>query len=308
MSAFTIFISLLLDRLLGEPRRFHPLVGFGALACKVENRLLAEHRDNAGRQRQAGIIACLLLIVPPVTVLIIIQHLLDDSYYPVVAIDVVLLYFVIGARSLEKHAAKVAISLEEGNIDQARMDVAQIVSRNTEQLDREGICKAAIESVLENGNDAVFAPLFWFIVAGVPGAVGYRLINTLDAMWGYRNERYLYFGWAAARLDDLVNWIPARLTAFSYALAGNFQQAVRAWRKQGRLLESPNAGPVMASGAGALKLTLGGPAVYHGKLKEKPVFGHGPAPEQGDIHRSIALIRRAIFPFLIVILLMSGIL
>jgi adenosylcobinamide-phosphate synthase len=305
MPVLTVFISLLIDRLLGEPKRFHPLVGFGALALKVENQLLRENSDDTNKQRLSGIIACLILIVPPVALLLFILYTVGDAFYLGWMLNIIILYLVIGAFSLEDHAFKVKASLEERNIDQARENVSRIVSRNTEQLDEEGICKATIESVLENGSDAIFAPIFWFMIAGAPGAVCYRLINTLDAMWGYRNERYKYFGWAVARLDDIVNWIPARLTALSYALVGNFQQAIKAWREQGQLLESPNAGPVMCSGAGALNLSLGGPAVYHGRLKEKPVFGEGSAPGYSDINRAIDLIRRSIFLWLIVVLLVG---
>jgi len=155
--------------------------------------------------------------------------------------------------------------------------------------------------VLENGADAVFAPLFWFVVLGPFGALLYRFSNTLDAMWGYKNQRYLYFGWAAARFDDLLNWLPARLTALSYALLGNTTQAIKSWRTQAHLLDSPNAGPVMTAGGGALQLQLGGPACYHGQLKQKPWFGGPQLPENGDIERASALMYRALLLWLVVI-------
>src|SRR5262249_9166632 len=162
-------------------------------------------------------------------------------------------------------------ALKDGDLVEARHAVSKIVSRECAGLDETQICCAAIESVLENGSDAVFAALFWFIVLGAPGVVLYRIVNTLDAMWGYRNARYEHFGWAAAKLDDLLNWIPARLTALTYALLGNSQNAIWSWQNQGGKWYSPNAGPVMSSGAGALDLQLGGPATYHGKLKERLV-------------------------------------
>ena len=172
----------------------------------------------------------------------------------------------------------------------ARQKVGYIVSRQTEHMTAIDVRRATIESVLENGADAVFAPLFWFMLLGPFGALLYRLTNTLDAMWGYKNQRYLYFGWAAARLDDTLNWLPARLTASSYALLGNTPQAIQAWRRHAPLLESPNAGPVMTAGAGALNLNLGGPATYHGKLKDKPWFGGAKQPGDQDILRAIRLI------------------
>jgi adenosylcobinamide-phosphate synthase len=152
--------------------------------------------------------------------------------------------------------------------------------------------------VLENGNDAVFGALFWFALAGAPGVVAYRLANTLDAMWGYRTARYLRFGWAAARLDDLLNYVPARLTALTYAAAGRFERALACWRAQAGAWESFNAGPVMAAGAGALGVRLGGAAVYHGAPKERPPLGEGDAPGARDIRRALALVRRGVWLWL----------
>jgi adenosylcobinamide-phosphate synthase len=169
-----------------------------------------------------------------------------------------------------------------------------IVSRQTEKMTAVDVRKATIESVLENGADAVFAPIFWFAVAGPAGAVLYRLSNTLDAMWGYKNQRYIYFGWAAARFDDVLNWIPARLTASSYALVGQTKKAIDCWKNQAHLLDSPNAGPVMTAGAGALQLKLGGAAWYHGDLKDKIYFGTEKLPDNEDIIRANSLITNSL--------------
>jgi adenosylcobinamide-phosphate synthase len=133
--------------------------------------------------------------------------------------------------------------------------------------------------------------LFWFIIAGAPGVVLYRLTNTLDAMWGYKTERYFHFGWAAARLDDLLNYIPARLTALTYALLGHFETATHCWRTQGHLWKSPNGGPVMSAGAGALNIKIGGAATYHGELKEQTPLGKGRPAETGDIPRAVKLVK-----------------
>ncbi|QPK62829.1 cobalamin biosynthesis protein [Methylomonas sp. LL1] len=293
----TVVLALLLDHWLGEPRAtYHPLVKFGRWAGYLEHRLL-KPADSENRQRTAGIAALLCALIP----CLIWLPLLPRLSVPQAVISVAILYFCIAARSLEQHAIAVFDALDDGNLPLARQRVGYIVSRQTEHMTADDTRRASIESVLENGADAVFAPLFWFILLGPIGALLYRLGNTLDAMWGYKNARYRHFGWAAARLDDLLNWIPARLTALSYVLLGHTAKALTAWRTQAHLLDSPNAGPVMTAGGGALNLQLGGPAVYHGRIKQKPWFGGDQVPEDADIARACALMYRTLFLWLIVI-------
>lgn len=271
-----------LDSALGEPRRWHPLVAFGNLAQRIERRL------NSGGHgwRSHGVTGWCMAVLP----LTLLTVLLVNLPYVGWLVDVLALYAALGLRSLGEHAQPVAQALRLGDLPEARRRVSYMVSRRTEELDATGVARAGTESVLENGSDAVFAALFWFLVAGAPGVVLYRLSNTLDAMWGYRNERFERFGWAAARIDDVLNYLPARLVALTYALLGKTATALRCWRRQAPQWDSPNAGPVMAAGAGALGVALGGAAVYHGELHQRPTLGEGPQPRARDIERAMNLV------------------
>ncbi|OAI04267.1 adenosylcobinamide-phosphate synthase CbiB [Methylomonas methanica] len=293
----SILLAVAIDFWLGEPRdAYHPLALFGKWASTVEN-LLLDCRQSDFWQKLSGGLAVFVVLTSSVLWILVLP-----SWPPLnIAVDVLVLYFCIAARSLQQHALAVHVALVGGDLPLARQQVGKIVSRQTEAMTEADVRRAAIESVLENGADAVFAPLFWFVVLGPFGALLYRFSNTLDAMWGYKNQRYLHFGWAAARFDDLLNWLPARLTALSYALLGNTAQAINAWRTQAHLLDSPNAGPVMTAGGGALMLQLGGPACYHGQIKQKPWFGGLQAPENDDIKRACKLMYRTLVLWLIVI-------
>ncbi|MGE5472274.1 MAG: adenosylcobinamide-phosphate synthase CbiB [Bacteroidota bacterium] len=285
--------AVLLDRGLGEMRRWHPLVGFGRLALLLESRLNR-------RSVPAGLLAWLLAVAPGVALA---AWLRPSAPF---AVDVALLYFALGAQSLCEHATAIARPLQEGDLAAARQRVGWIVSRETAQLDATGITKAGVESVLENGNDAIFGALFWFALLGGPGALLYRLANTLDAMWGYRTERYNLFGRSAARLDDALNWLPARLTALSYALLGHTRTALSCWRTQAPGWDSPNAGPVMAAGAGSLGLALGGAAIYHGQEEIRPPLGTGAPPAAGDLERAIRLVRNSLWLWLAALFTLTG--
>lgn len=289
-----VIAGLLLDRLLGEPAKFHPLVGFGRLANAVETLLrppVTAAQVSPVEVRLLGMVGWLMLAALPTVLFGWVLSSLGPWLSALLSLLV--LYLCIGARSLEEHARAVAAPLCRGDLATARQQLGRIVSRETANLDEAAVARGTVESVLENGSDALLAPLFWFAVAGAPGALLYRLANTLDAMWGYRNPRYRHFGWAAARLDDLLNWLPARLCAFSYALAGRWKAALRCWRQQARFCESPNAGPVMASGAGALGVRLGGPACYDGVEVMRPTLGEGRAATAADIEAAVRLVRRA---------------
>ncbi|MDE1168946.1 MAG: adenosylcobinamide-phosphate synthase CbiB [Pseudomonas sp.] len=282
-----------LDALFGEPQRRHPLVAFGRLANRLEKRFNTDGRG----WRSHGVTAWVLAVVP----LTLLVTLLSWLPYIDWLVDMLALYCALGLRSLGEHVEPVAQALRGGDLAEARKRVGYLVSRQTDELDATAVARAATESVLENGSDAVFAAIFWFAVAGAPGVVLYRLSNTLDAMWGYRNERFERFGWAAARIDDVLNYIPARLVALTYALLGKTRLALQCWRQQAPAWDSPNAGPVMAAGAGALGVELGGPAIYHGELHQRASLGEGPAADAGSIDRGWQLVQRGVWLWLLIL-------
>ncbi|MCK5771830.1 adenosylcobinamide-phosphate synthase CbiB [Algiphilus sp.] len=288
LATLAVPAALLLDRWLGEPRRAHPLVAFGRVAAALEARLNGCAGSNVGR----GVLAVLLLVVPPVAAAMALTVLLPAwAWFPIATL---MLYLAIGGRSLAEHGRAVSGPLRCGDTDTARTAVRALVSRDAARLDEAGIATAATESMLENGADAVFASLFWFVIGGLPALVAHRAVNTLDAMWGYRGTRYNAFGRCAAQLDDVLGWAPARLTALSYALCGRTGAALRCWRQQAQDWDSPNAGPVMAAGAGALEVVLGGPAPYAEGIRQRPPLGTGITASAAHIDAAIALVHRCV--------------
>lgn len=296
--AMLLACGVALDYLLGEARRWHPLVGFGNLAMLIERAL-----NKDGLRFLRGLSAWMLAVLP-LSALAFFACDLGG-----LAAHALLLYFSLGLRSLRDHNLPIALALVRGDLAEARRLTARIVSRDTAGASEADLAKASTESLLENGNDAVFGTLFWFIVAGGAGAVLFRLANTLDAMWGYRSSRFLQFGCTAARIDDALNFVPARLTALSYvALGANHKNAWRCWRLQARGWSSPNAGPVMASGAGALGISLGGSATYDGVLEERPPLGLGRPAQRSDIARAWALVQSTTMLWLVSACIAAGVL
>ncbi|NOQ63304.1 MAG: cobalamin biosynthesis protein [Methyloprofundus sp.] len=293
--SLTLLFALLLDALLGEPKKAHPLVFFGNYAQAIEQRLILPSESANTNQKLRGALAVVIAIVP-ITLFVLILTRSDGLN---TFLSPIILYLCIAPKSLLQHTQAIYRPLQKGDLASARHAISMIVSRETAQMDELAIRKATIESTLENGADAIFAAIFWFLVAGPAGAVCYRMSNTLDAMWGYKNQRYYYFGYSAARLDDVLNWIPARLTALSYLLLGNSRQAWRCYRQQSPHCESPNAGVVMSTGAGSLDVQLGGDAIYHGKLKNKIVLGSERIATNADILRANHLILKTTLLWLV---------
>lgn len=272
-------IGYLLDRRFGDPRRLHPVAGMGISAGRLE-RLL--YRDS----RSAGVAFTAVCVGTALGAGLVGRRggVLGVALATWVAL---------GGSSLAAVGDRLADELEAGHVDGARRLIPSLCGRDPNSLDESGMARAAVESVAENTSDAAVAPLLWGFVAGVPGLLAYRMINTLDAMVGYRNERYENFGWASARLDDVANYLPARLTgALVVAVGPNRRRAVAAVRRDARAHPSPNAGVVEAAFAGALGVSIGGRTVYRHRIEDRPVLGRGPVPTALDVRRTAQLSRR----------------
>lgn len=295
---FIVLLAILIDALVGEPKKYHPLVGFGNGAIWLEKKLWQDKKAN-------GILALaiVLLLTTIIALMLSVLSMLDSSLYYL--LNSVMLYLVIAPRSLVEHAKQVYDALADNNLEGARYALSMVVSRDTQALEEGEIASACCESVLENGNDGIFAAIFWFCLTGFYGALIYRVVNTLDAMWGYKNKRYHQFGWATAKLDDVLNYIPARLVAMSYSLMGDFKQGIHCWLQQGQSWKSPNAGPVMAAGAGSLNILLGGAANYSGKTESRPALGCGHKAVAEDINRALTLIKSTLLFWLLIIFIID---
>jgi adenosylcobinamide-phosphate synthase len=276
------------DRALGDPRRLHPVAGFGRVAARLERTTWADHRV-------AGIVHVGLLVGGSALAGVAASRAARRSGPAAEAVLVAATtWAVVGGRSLEREALAVHALLEADDLEGARQRVTHLVGRDPSALDAAGVARATVESVAENTSDAVVAPLVAGAVAGVPGLLAYRAANTLDAMVGHRTPRLERFGWAAARLDDLLNLVPARLsallaTAFAPTVGGRSADAARAWRRDARHHPSPNAGPVEAAFAGALGVRLGGVNVYAGRTEDRHVLGDGRAARPDDVGRATRL-------------------
>ncbi len=280
-----------LDAAFGDPRRHHPVAAFGSAALALERRLYRSSRG-AGATHLAASLA--VAGVPALAVSGVSR--VRCSPTGSVAATAVTTWAVLGGRSLGRAATEVGSAVVRGDLDAARARLPSLCGRDPVALDGAGLVRATVESVAENTSDAVVAPLVWGALAGLPGLVLYRAVNTLDAMVGHRSARYASFGTPAARLDDAANWLPARLTAaLAAALAplvgGSPGDAVRAWRRDAAAHPSPNAGRAEAAFAGALGVRLGGPVVYPYGAEERPLLGDGRAVEPGDVERAVRLSR-----------------
>ncbi|MFC3059810.1 adenosylcobinamide-phosphate synthase CbiB [Paenirhodobacter populi] len=289
--ALMMLVAMAIDLAIGWPaplfRRIgHPVTWVGGLIAGLDRRL--------PRRRLAGALAAVLVIGLAGGVAAVLQAVLPDGW-PGIVIGGLLAWPLVAMRSLHDHVAAVARPLAAGDLAGARRAVSMIVGRDPEALDAAGVARAALESLAENTSDGVVAPIFWGAVLGLPGIAAYKAINTLDSMIGHRTPRHEAFGWASARIDDLVNLIPARLSGLIFALVSRAPSAaIRCMARDAGHHRSPNAGWPEAAMAGALHLRLSGPRVYGDRIAQEPWVNEGaPDPDAADMRRALALYARA---------------
>jgi adenosylcobinamide-phosphate synthase len=303
MSVALALVAMLIELGLGYPERLlraigHPVSWIGRLIDALDRRLNRE-TDGAGKRRAAGIVAVVVVLAIVGMIAFLAERALLRLPFGIL-ITGLLASTLIAQRSLHRHVADVAVALEREGIEAGRNAVARIVGRDTASLDEAAIARAAIESLAENFSDGVVAPVFWMAIAGLPGAALYKAINTADSMIGHRTPRHAAFGWAAARLDDLVNLPASRLSALLLIVAAALSKktsagaAWRAVRRDAPRHRSPNAGYPEAAMAGALGLALAGPRVYGGVPVEDATMGDGHRKaDAADIRRALTLYRAA---------------
>ena len=300
-----------LDLILGDPHWiYHPVRAMGFMISCFEKLLLKEKDRGSSKKQLAGGILTVLLVL--VLTFLVSTVILGMSYrlniYLGLAVEIVMSYFIFAAGSLRNESMKVYKALEKSTTEEARKAVSMIVGRDTDCLDEEGVIKAAVETVAENTSDGVVAPMIFTFLGGPVAGFLYKAVNTMDSMIGYRNEKYLYFGRAAARLDDLVNFIPARISALLMIAASliggreySFKDAVRIFKRDRRNHSSPNSAQTESVCAGALQVRLAGDASYFGKIVHKPYIGDPTRKiERKDIKRACRLMDISAFLCLLV--------
>jgi adenosylcobinamide-phosphate synthase len=289
--ALGLALGVAVDAAIGDPRRRHPVAGFGRCAAYAETHLY-------GDDVRHGAWFVGAVTAPVVMASLTIDHLLRTRPALRTAVIAAATWAVLGGTTLARVGGQMSDLLLQHETREAQELLRSLCGRDPATLDDAGLARASIESVAENTSDAAVAPLVWGAIAGLPGLVTYRAVNTLDAMVGHRSPRYARFGTVAARLDDAANLLPARLTATLTVLAassvqGSSRGGWQAWRHDARRHPSPNAGPCEAAAAGVLGVQLGGITVYDGRVEQRPQLGSGPAPRVEDIRRAVRLSRVA---------------
>ena len=290
---FALLLGFLLDLLLGDPRWLpHPIRAIGALIAALEKVLRKIFPKNRSGQLAGGVALVILVLVLSGGFTLLVLWLCGKvGLWLRFLAETILCFQLLATRSLKGESMKVYKALKAGDLEGARYAVSMIVGRDTQCLDEDGVARAAVETVAENASDGVIAPLIFLAIGGAPLGMVYKAVNTMDSMVGYKNDQYLWFGRCAAKLDDVVNFIPARLAGLLMCLGAGFSgfdapNALRIFRRDRKNHKSPNSAHTEAAAAGALHIQLGGSNYYFGKLVEKPTIGDADHPvEPLDIVR-----------------------
>lgn len=303
-----MILALILDWILGDPDWFpHPVTGFGRLIRFIERRIRNPADDPGTQLRKGWVLLISLILAAGVPGLLLM--LLTDGILRFVLMTLIF-WMSLAMQTMAKEARLVADRLENGTLAEARTQVGRIVGRDTQNLSHQDIAKACIESVAESTSDGIIAPMFWGLLLGPAGAMVYKAINTLDSMVGYKSEKYLWFGRPSAKADDVVNFIPARITGllavfFSIA-AGGSAEAFRIYQRDHAKHASPNSGHPEAAFAGALDIELAGPSIYDGEVLEKPYLNEGGrAAGVKDILKAVKLMQLTVKGFLVILFLIT---
>ena len=303
---YAIIIGFIIDFFVGDPHAIpHPVVAIGKLISFLDRKLRIGDSDKRDILRGVWtvLIVSAVSIAVPSLILWVMWKIHPVAY---LAVNSIMCAQIVAARELVRECSAVEKAIEKGDVEGARKAVSYVVGRDTEALDKEGICRAAVETIAENGSDGVIAPLFWMFLFGAVGGFFYKAVNTMDSMLGYKNEKYLYFGRAAAKTDDFVNFIPSRISALLMIASCPLchldgKNALRIFRRDRFKHKSPNAAQTESVFAGALNVRLNGPAFYGGVLHEKEYLGDDTRPiAPADIRKSGLLMYTASFMMLII--------
>jgi len=294
-----VLLALTLDYLIPDRQGIKPFAWYRDWAESIEERF------NGGK-RVHGIGAVALAILPILAGVAVIHYILGELGWILQFIfNVIVLYVCVDVSRLSKTANAVSMALESGDADEANEQLQVLTGKSTTDVNETEIARAAVEGVLKQGNTLIISPIFWFILLGPFGAVLQRLSSILDSLWGHRYERFAEFGWAAARFDDVLGWVPARITALSYALMGSFEDALHCWRKRVGVWSDINSGPLLASGFGAMHMQSCDVSADEGEYEEQSLE-LTVVPDAGHVRRAVALVWRVLLLWLVVGILMAG--
>jgi len=293
-----VLLAILLDYLIPDRQGVKPFVWYRDWSESIEERF------NGGK-RIHGIGAVILATVPIVAGIMLVHYILGEiGWLFRIAFDVVVLYLCLDVHRLGKNANAISVALESGELNEADEKLREFIGKNVPERTEANIARAAVEGVLRQGNSLIVSPIFWFILLGPFGAVLQRLSCILDSLWGHRYERFAEFGWAAARFDDLLGWVPARITAISYALMGSFEDALHCWRQRVGVWSDINSGPLLASGFGAMHMQsceLSDAGEYDERVSDLTVI-----PDAGHVQRAVALVWRVLLLWLAIGIMLTG--